>query len=223
MINKLKSLIIEGKQKIEYKKLEKILGDEKGKFWKRNPTDKQVRAYYDKINQFYKNSITNLTQKLEEFKQNPSKKTALSFERRYDHGRLYEVELLERIRPSFDRKSNYVSRGLIGLTEIAEDLNEINRKQAKKLAGRVYNWGLYWFHPNRGVEESLKYWYCDENGFGLALPHVNNGSYPIELLYSIVKSSKLIGKTDELKYALSRVPAIKKFLETNKGEKLKNY
>lgn len=221
MINKIKQKIIGFKQKRKVRELEKILCNEMGIFWKSNPTKEQVKVYYGKIHQFYEKSLDNLTRRLKEFKQNPSKKLALSFERTYDNGMLYEVGPLERVCPSFNRQSNYEANGLIGFVEIAEELLKVDDKQAKKLIQRVYDWGLYKFHTSLSVEESLKYWYCNSEEFGLALPHVNNSSYTIGLLYSIARSAKLFGESDEFKNALLRVPEISKFLGTKEGRELK--
>ncbi len=222
MIN-IKQRIIEFKQKRKVGELERMLGNVNNAFWKSDPTDEQVSTYYGKIKQVHEASLNNLDQKLKEFKQNPSRKTALAFERAYDYGRLYEIEPLEKVSGSFDRLSNYKTKGLIGLTEVAENLEKIDIKSSKKLAQRVYNFGLNKFHPSYSVKEVLDYYFCDSKLFGIALPHVNNLHYPTEVLYCIARSARLLGKSDELKNALLRVPAIKKFLETKEGEKLQTY
>ncbi|MEK6840911.1 MAG: hypothetical protein AABX79_03080 [Nanoarchaeota archaeon] len=221
MINEIRQIIIGRRQKRKVRELEEILGNVNNKFWKSDPTDEQVDDYHRKINQIDKNSLSLLDQRLNEFKQNPARETALAFERAYDQELLYKVEPLEEVSGSFDRVSNYVAKGLIGLMEIAETLKEKDNKVARKLAKRAYNWGLHHFHPNLSVEGTLKYWYCGKDGFGIALPHMNNSSYPIELLYSIVSSAKLLNKSEELKSALLRVPEIKEFLETREGLKLR--
>ena len=223
IITKIEDKIIEFKQRRRVRELEIMLGNVNGAFWKSNPTEEQVSTYYGKIKQVYRTSLNNLDQKLSEFRQNPSRETALAFESVYNQGRLYEVWPLEEISSSFDRLSNYKAKGLIGLTEVAEDLKEIDSKSSKKLAQKVYNFGLYLFSPGYSIEEVLKYYFCSSGLFGIALPHVNNLHYPTEVLYSIAKSARLLGKLDELKNALLRVPSIQEFLETKEGEKLQRY
>lgn len=185
----------------------------------------------------YANLVARLDDALQLYRSERAEKAARQYLVTFNKDYTSQVVPLQRTLGSTDITNTYRTKGFTGLVEIAEDLGK-ESKVAQKLASSVYDHVYKWFSqcasshlilpqeatPKMPALQTRDAVYVDfpMNRYGLAIIHGNEWEY-LDVLYAGFRAAKLLGKLDELRDVVLKIPAFRKFIETDEGGTLRGY